>query len=323
MGDGQCVAFRRVVGIQRIEIARYQKRRAFPARRQQQAGRRLASGQGLSVHARHALPGPCRHRTLVLAPRARRVQPGGKAHFIAPGQLWIPARALQEVGGGRQRVGHAIDQVAAAIAIEINRQPQIGRRHELRLAECARPGPHQTFRCDVLVLDDFQSGEEFAPEIRLPTAKARQRGQGRQQGPAPQRAAEIAFHAPHGRDGGRVDAVARRRARQLRLPPRHARLAVRHPLVIHQARHVVPDGRLEFGLRIQQINDRHIGRQPGRMRIKGGRRHARFLRRAAQLRQAGGVGVGGLCRRHGQGQRGAAKRQGQELLSSAIRLLHA
>ncbi|MNV54513.1 hypothetical protein D3C71_1467100 [compost metagenome] len=135
----------------------------------------------------------------------------------------------------------------------------------------------------MLILDDLQGGKELAPEIGLAPAEARQRGQGGQQRPAAQRAPEIAFHAPYRGDGGRVHAIARRGALQLGLPARHAGLPVRHAFVVHQARHVVPNGHLELWLGIQQVYHGHIRRQVGGVGVEGRPRDARLQRRRPQL----------------------------------------
>src|SRR3546814_15838045 len=60
-------------------------------------------------------------------------------------------------------------------------QAQIGRGHELRLAECAGPRSVQALGRHVLLLDDFQGGEEFATEIALAAPEARQGRQRRQE----------------------------------------------------------------------------------------------------------------------------------------------
>ena len=69
----------------------------------------------------------------------------------------------------------------------------------------------------------------------------------------------VALHAPDCGDDRRIHAVAGRGALQIRPPALHARLAIGHALVIDQRRHVVPDGRAELGLEIQQIQHAHVG----------------------------------------------------------------
>src|SRR5262245_57423642 len=56
----------------------------------------------------------------------------------------LPAIALEIVRGRSEHVWHAVDQVAAAVAVEIDRILHIGGRQELGLAELARPGAAQT-----------------------------------------------------------------------------------------------------------------------------------------------------------------------------------
>ena len=51
------------------------------------------------------------------------------AHFLQPGLAALPAEADQEIGGGGERVGNAVDQIAAAVAVEIDGVLEIvGRR---------------------------------------------------------------------------------------------------------------------------------------------------------------------------------------------------
>ena len=113
-------------------------------------------------------------------------------------------------------------------------------------------------------------------------------GQGRQrhqQGTLAQGLSVVALHAPDCGDDRRIHAVAGRGALQIRPPALHARLAIGHALVIDQRRHVVPDGRAELGLEIQQIQHAHVGRQRRRVGIEGGGRHAGSAGARSRARQ--------------------------------------
>ena len=52
----------------------------------------------------------------------------------------LPAVTGEIVRGGCQHIGRATQQIAAAIAVEIDREFDVGRGHELGLAELAGPG---------------------------------------------------------------------------------------------------------------------------------------------------------------------------------------
>jgi hypothetical protein len=58
----------------------------------------------------------------------------------SPGAPTLPAIAPKVISGRGQNVGHAMDEITAAVAIEIDREFKIGRRHELGLADFAGPG---------------------------------------------------------------------------------------------------------------------------------------------------------------------------------------
>ena len=68
----------------------------------------------------------------------------------------------EEVGGRGQRVGGAGNNVAAAPALGVGAEFQIGGRHELGLADLARPraplrGSHEA------VLDEHERVDQFGP----------------------------------------------------------------------------------------------------------------------------------------------------------------
>ena len=126
------------------------------------------------------------------------------------------------------------------------------RRHELRVAEGAGPGALELLRRDVAVLDDLETCEEFAAEVGLAAPVA---GQGRQrleQRPLAEVASEVALDAPDRDDRRRVDAVTRFDLLQHVAPAGEHLAAVGHPLLVDQAREVVPDRRDEFRLRVER-----------------------------------------------------------------------
>ena len=75
---------------------------------------------------------------------------------FVPALAALPAVALQIVGGGGEHVGHAVHQIAPAVAVEIDRVFVIGRRQELRLPEIAGPVAAHFGRRQVAAIDDAQ-----------------------------------------------------------------------------------------------------------------------------------------------------------------------
>ena len=136
--DGQAVVLAGVVAVQRVEVAADQEGRAA-ARRHHQAGAGQAVGQGRAVHQRQAGGAPGGDGALGLAAGAGRAVAGGQAHLEAPGFAAAVAGVLQKLGGGGQRVGHGVDDVAPAVAVEVDRAAEEGAGHELRLPEGAGP----------------------------------------------------------------------------------------------------------------------------------------------------------------------------------------
>ena len=61
------------------------------------------------------------------------------AHFLQPGLAALPAEADEKVGAGGQGVGDALDQIAAAVTVEIDRVLEIVGSSELQAAEFAGP----------------------------------------------------------------------------------------------------------------------------------------------------------------------------------------
>jgi hypothetical protein len=119
-----------------------------------------------------------------------------------------PAGALEVVGGGGQRIGNAADQIAAAIAITVDRDACVGAGHELRVPEGAGPGAGEPCACRSPRSISLSSASS-SPRKKLAAAGAGQRGQRLQQRALAEHAAVVALHAPDRDDGGRIDAVLR------------------------------------------------------------------------------------------------------------------
>ena len=67
----------------------------------------------------------------------------------------------QIVGDRRKAVGDGAPDVAAAVAVEIDRILQKARRQELRLSERPRPGTRHPIGSDVAGLQDLQARQGF------------------------------------------------------------------------------------------------------------------------------------------------------------------
>src|ERR1700722_1265152 len=76
----------------------------------------------------------------------------------------LPAVALEEIGGGRENVGRAAQEVAATIGVEIDREFDVVRRHELGLADFTSPGAAHFGRTQIAAVDDPERIQQFAAE---------------------------------------------------------------------------------------------------------------------------------------------------------------
>ena len=83
--------------------------------------------------------------------------------FLEGGEIWtsglpvlalLPAVALEEIGGGRENIGRAAQEIAAAIGVEIDREFDVVRRHELGLADFTSPGAAHFGRTQIAAVDD-------------------------------------------------------------------------------------------------------------------------------------------------------------------------
>ena len=95
-----------------------------------------------------------------------------------------------------------------SVAVEIFRELQIARRHELHLAHRAGPGAAQAWEVDVAAVHNLQRVEQLASEEsgapRVP-GERRERGERRTY---PAEAAVVRLDSPDGDDDSRRDAVA-------------------------------------------------------------------------------------------------------------------
>ena len=187
-----------------------------------------------------------------------------------------------------QRVRNGIDEIAPPVAVAVHRKAQIGRGHELGLAERAGPRPAQLLGRKVAALDDLQRRQQFAAEI-IPPARRRagQRRQRLRQAPAPRDLAEVAFNAPHGGDGETIDAIALLGGgERLRVAAHHG-AALGHLLLVHQRGEIIPDRRAELGLELQRFDHFRIGRHARHDAVERRAGHALLRRLGANARKAG------------------------------------
>ena len=133
---------------------------------------------------------------------ARRLLPGhrlGHPHLLQPG-VAAPAEALQVVRRGGERVGHAADQVAPAVAVEIHRVFQVVGGRELDLAELARPGALHLRRRDIAAVDDAERIHQLGAEEVGAAAIVGERGERAERGKVAHVAAVIGLQPPEGDD---------------------------------------------------------------------------------------------------------------------------
>src|SRR5262249_57485743 len=77
---------------------------------------------------------------------------------------------VEVVGGRRDHVGYRVDNVAAAVAVEVDGVALERGRHELGRAESAGPRALEMIRLDVAARENLQRGEKFLAEIILAAA---------------------------------------------------------------------------------------------------------------------------------------------------------
>ena len=199
--------------------------------------------------------------------------------------------------GRPQRVGRRIDDVATAVALKVDGQPEEGRGHELRLPERPGPGAVELVGRHVAAIDDFQRRHQFRAEIAGPLAEAGKRRQRLHERALAHLRAEIQFDAPDRRENVAADAIGLFRPSQRARFPSHRRLAVGDPLVIDEGGHIVPDRGLELGLILLEIEHLHIRRKAAEGCVEGRARDA-------------GLGGVGLELRHAAGEIRVRRRRG-------------
>src|SRR5690349_24150074 len=100
-----------------------------------------------------------------------------------------------------------MDQIAAPVMVEIDRQPPIGAGQELRLSERAGPRSSEIGQLEIAPLDDLQRLDQLALEEDGLAPGASHVGKSMRQEELSLLMAEIAFDAPQRRDDMAVDAV--------------------------------------------------------------------------------------------------------------------
>ena len=292
MGNRQAVAFCGVVAVNGVEVAKHQKSRALRPRRGHQPRcshkpcGAAACGQGAAIHLLQAPRHPFAERPFGFAAFTRQVQACGQLDFKAPDLRGVPSGFVQKMGGRGQRVGHAVHQVAAAVAVKVLRQALKGGGHELGMAKSTGPRADQPFGRNMPGLQNAQRGVELAAKVVLPVAKARQRAQRLGQGVFAKGLAKVAFHPPHCHHGGRVHAVLQGHFVQQRAVLDQLGLAFGHPLIVHQGSQIVPNRHAELGLVVHLVQDAHVGAQALGEPSKAVFFHACCLGRAAQAAKA-------------------------------------
>ncbi len=199
------------------------------------------------------------------------------------------------MGGRGERVVGRVDDVAPPVGAG-GREPQVARGHELGLAERPRPGAGQLLGRNVAAVDDLQGRHQLGAEIVLPLAHA---GEGRErlhQRPLAHLRAEIRFDPPDRGDHVAADAVGLLGVGERAGVLRHRRLAVGDPLLVDQARDIVPDRRLELRLLLLEFQHLHVGLKPAEGLVERGGakcRRARRRRAAPRRRRRNRPGRGG------------------------------
>src|SRR5690242_12005789 len=124
------------------------------------------------------------------------IQIGRDANFLQPWLASLPAKCDQEICRRSECVRNAVDQVAAAIAVKIDRVLEIVGSCELHSAEFARPIADHVFNALIAALDDTQRVEQLLAEEIRPTAVVGQCGDRAQDIVVPEIAPEVALEPP-------------------------------------------------------------------------------------------------------------------------------
>ncbi len=153
------------------------------------------------------------------------------------------------------------------------------------MSERAGPRAAQAIGVDIPGLDDLQGAEQLAAEELLPPVETRQGRQRHQQRARPEGAAVIAFDTPDRDHRGGIHPIAPLRARQRIGVAGEHRAPVRHPLLIDQPGHVVPDRRGELRLAVEQRQHARVGHEVpgvGRERRRGNARGGGIVAQAGE-----------------------------------------
>ena len=128
----------------------------------------------------------------------------------------LPAEADQKVGGRGERVRNTFDQVAAPVAVEVDRILEIVGSGELHAAEFAGPVADHVLDTLVAALDDTQRIEQLlAEELRTPAIIGKRRDRTQNIVLAEIRA-EVAFESPERGQNWRRHAILLLDARKQR-----------------------------------------------------------------------------------------------------------
>ena len=141
---------------------------------------------------------------------------------------------------------------------EVDGEAQERRGHELRLPERPRPGPVQLLGRHVATVDDLQRRHQFGAEIIGPLAETDERRQRLHERALAHVHAEIRLDPPDRCEHIPADAVRLLGARERASFFRHRRLAVRDALFVDEARHIIPDRRLELRLLPSEVEHLHV-----------------------------------------------------------------
>src|SRR5580693_5494443 len=115
---------------------------------------------------------------------------------FAPRLAALPAIAFEIIRRRGQHVGHAVDEVAAAVAVIVHGEFQIGRRQELGLPDLAGPGAMHIGWRHVAAVDDLERGKYLAAELVRPAAIIGQRDQRADGGEVAVAGAEVGLQSP-------------------------------------------------------------------------------------------------------------------------------
>ena len=206
-------------------------------------------------------------------------------HFLQPRLAAPPAETDQEIGGGGERVGDAVDQVAAAVAVEVDGVLEIVGGGELHAAEFAGPIADHVLHALVAALHDAQGVEQLLAEEFRTAAVIGERRQRLQDAEISEIAAEVAFQPPERGQHRRRHAVLLFDLGEQRGVLLHLLLAVRDARAADHAVGELQEGLLEHGLALVAPDDAGIEHQVGRGGRQDLRRNALLQRLGFELRQ--------------------------------------